>query len=75
MSELDVTFDAQVDAAYIYLRTIEAGGVAYSCDVECPEAQAAFVLDFDTEDRLIGIEVLRATHRLPAQLIKGARRI
>jgi uncharacterized protein YuzE len=67
-----VTYDPEVDAAYIYLREIEAGGAVYTYLAE-PEIQTDMInLDFDREGRLIGIEVLSASLHLPPELIARA---
>jgi uncharacterized protein YuzE len=67
-----VTYDPAVDAAYIYLREIEAGGAVYTYLAK-PEIETDMInLDFDREGRLIGIEVLSASHHLPRELIAQA---
>jgi uncharacterized protein YuzE len=53
---LRVTHDPEADAAYIYLTgSIEPGGVR-----ETISATPEINLDFDSEGRLIGIELLAA---------------
>ena len=66
---LKVTYDPDVDAAYIYLTEIPAGGVArtYCCD--SAEVDGMINLDFDAEGRLLGIEVLGAKTKLPIGLL------
>ena len=58
-----ITYDRQDDAAYVYLREIEPGGVARTI-------QAGDVgllnLDFDAAGRLVGIEAIPASTLLPA---------
>ena len=67
-----VTYDPEIDAAYIYLREIETGGAAYTYPAR-PEIETDMInLDFDREGRLIGIEVLSASRHLPAELITQA---
>ena len=69
-----VTYDATVDAAYVYLvDEIGPGGVArtYPCDPR--EVRGQINLDFDSEGRLLGIEVLDASKKLPEALLKRAR--
>jgi uncharacterized protein YuzE len=67
-----VTYDPEVDAAYIYLREIEVGGSVYTYLAE-PEIKTDMInLDFDREGRLIGIEVLSASRHLPPELIAQA---
>ncbi|HCU51563.1 MAG TPA: hypothetical protein DGG94_17485 [Micromonosporaceae bacterium] len=64
-----IEYDKEADAAYIYLVTeIGVGGVAKTvpCD---PTAAGEINLDFDSEDRLIGIEVLDASKRLSRSLL------
>jgi uncharacterized protein YuzE len=62
---LKVTYDAEVDAAYIYLRDIEAGGVATTVPVRDRDIH----LDFDSEGRLLGIELLSARLKLPRRFL------
>ena len=66
-----VEFDRSANAAYIYLREIEDGGVAKTVVID----EAPVQLDFDKHGRLIGIEVLRATRYLPDEVLKKAERI
>ena len=68
---MNITYDPEADAAYIYLVPIEPGGVArtYSCD---PAIVGGMInLDFDAEGRLLGIEVLDASEKLPASVLKA----
>ena len=70
---MKVTFDPSVDAAYIYLiDEIGPGGVAktYPCDPR--EVGGMINLDFDSDGRLLGIEVLDATKKLSAGLLREA---
>jgi uncharacterized protein YuzE len=67
---MHITYDATVDAAYISLvEFIPAGGVAktYPCDPR--EVRGQINLDFDSDGRLVGIEVLDASKKLPAALL------
>ena len=71
---MKITYDASVDAAYIYLTSdgIDAGEVefTYACD---PNVVGGMVhLDFDRNGLLLGIEVLAASKLLPTQLLKAA---
>ena len=50
------TYDPEADAAYIYLAEAEIA--------ESEEVADGFVLDFDGEGRIVGIEVLNASRRL-----------
>lgn len=68
------TYDPEADAAYIY--------IADAVVAESEEVSDGFVLDFDDAGRIIGIEVLNASHRLkddawrrwPAPLAGGRAR-
>ena len=66
-----ITYDKSVDAAYIFLeegpREIKE---TYCCDPV--EVGGQINLDFDTSGRLIGIEVLDASKKLPLDLLKKA---
>lgn len=70
--QFKVTYDPSVDAAYLYLVPIGPGEakMTYGCDPE--EVDGQIHLDFDKEGRLIGIEVLDASHKLPKSLLKAA---
>ena len=72
-----VTYDPYVDAAYICLREIEPGGSARTLPVEDVDdvSKGSFVLDFDKEGRLIGIEVLNASRALPKALLDDAEQL
>ncbi|WP_083973848.1 DUF2283 domain-containing protein [Herbidospora daliensis] len=76
MAELRVTYDRLADAAYIYISDrILPGEVvqAYTCD---PSAVAGMIiLDFDKSGKLIGIEVLGATSKLPRRILDSAEHI
>jgi uncharacterized protein YuzE len=63
-----VEYDAEADAAYLYLIDLEAGAV--SDTVEGEGMAEGVNLDFDAEGRLVGVEVLDASRRLPAALLK-----
>ena len=68
---LKLTYDAAVDAAYLYLVPFQPGNAkkTYACDPD--EVGGQIQLDFDEGGRLIGIEVLDASHLLPADLLKA----
>ena len=64
-----ITYDDEVDAAYIYLTEIEAGGVATTVP-GWPNTEAFMVnLDFDAAGRLVGIEVIGASAKLPPEFL------
>ena len=65
------THDPQADAAKIYLvDAIQSGEVKKShvCDIE--QANASIILDFDSLDRLVGIEILGASKILPERMLE-----
>jgi uncharacterized protein YuzE len=66
-----ITYDPTANAAYIYLVEIRSGGVArtYPCDPQ--EVGGMINLDFDSDGRLLGIEVLDASKKLPLGLLSG----
>ena len=57
-------YDPKSGCWYLYLQDIPDGGVAYS-----KEATGAIILDFDSDDKLIGIEVLDAPLTLSSTAI------
>jgi len=63
-----VTYDREVDAAYIYLIDISPKGVARTV-----RATSDINLDFDKDGRLIGIELLRES-LLPTALLEIAEK-
>jgi uncharacterized protein YuzE len=74
VGDIRVTYDSVANAVYIYLDpTIERVARTYPCDPI--EVNGMINLDFDSADRLVGIEVLDARARLPASLIEGADQI
>jgi uncharacterized protein YuzE len=64
-----LTYDEAVDAAYIYLVEIESGGVAATVPGEPGSKAFDINLDFDSQGRLVGIEVLGASSKLPADFL------
>jgi len=54
-----MTYDPEADAAYIYVTDpIEAGGSKSSSVLDRETPGSAVVMDFDDENRLLGIEIL-----------------
>ena len=70
-----VTYDPDADAAYIQLASeIAAGGVAKTHPCDPSEVGGMINLDFDSDGRLIGVEVLDASQLLPPEvLLEGGR--
>jgi uncharacterized protein YuzE len=70
---MKIRYDRSVDAAYISLLgdTEESSfGFAYACDAK--EVGGQINLDFDISGRLIGIEILQASKKLPVSLLANA---
>jgi uncharacterized protein YuzE len=55
-----VTFDRSADAAYIYIRDVEPGGVAETVSGDGDHTRGMINLDYDEKGRLVGIEILGA---------------
>lgn len=72
---MDITHDAEVDAAYITLgRPIGPGEAARQIhSIRAPGGAGEIILDFDADGRLLGIEVLGAAAVLRPELLAGAR--
>lgn len=67
---LRLAYDADANAAYIYVKDALAPGEVIRsevCDVDIKET--AIVLQFDAEDRLVGIEILGARKLLPREVL------
>jgi uncharacterized protein YuzE len=80
MAEVRVTYDQQANAAYIYFidplhatTTEPKSAYMYACDPI--DVDGMINLDFDTEGRVIGIEVLGARQKLPQYLLDAAERL
>ena len=66
---ITVTHDAEADAAYIYLRPISAGGVAWTISVDISPLSGMVNLDVDPNGRIVGIEIIEASALLPEGLV------
>ncbi|KZL22457.1 DUF2283 domain-containing protein [Pseudovibrio sp. Ad37] len=67
---MKLTYDDAVDAAYIKFTSKDDQsrfGFTYCCDPN--EVDGQIHLDFDEDGRLIGVEVLNASKKLPSYLI------
>jgi uncharacterized protein YuzE len=62
-------YDASADAAYIMIGDGDSSrfGFTYACDPS--EVDGLIHLDFDMDGRLIGVEVLQASRKLPRALL------
>jgi uncharacterized protein YuzE len=64
---MKVTYDKEADAAYIYLKDrIEKGDVKSTVSMN-----ENIILDFDSDKKLIGIEILSASTVVPKSSIKS----
>ena len=67
---LRVTYDAEANAAYVYLvPEIKPGGVARTVPVDGGAHPWMVNLDVGSDGRILGIEVLDARRLLPAALL------
>ncbi|MGW1848913.1 DUF2283 domain-containing protein [Streptomyces sp. NPDC001966] len=76
MADIEVTYDKTADAAYVYFTDPQDrvnSAQMYPCDPV--DVDGVINLDFDEQGRLIGIEVLAASSKLPEHLLKSARRL
>lgn len=72
---MKIKYDASVDAAYIYLADeIWLGNAAKTYPCDPIEVDGMINLDFNWEGKLIGIEVLGASTKLPPELLQLAER-
>ena len=62
-----MTYDADADAAYIYVSDSIAPGEAVTQRVVDDTPEAEVILDFDKDDRLLGIELLGARRLLRSE--------
>ncbi len=69
---MKITYDRSQNAAYILFDDLsdEISANTYTCDPS--EVGGLISLDFDSNGRLMGIEVLAADKRLPERLLKQA---
>ena len=69
-----VSYDRKADAATIYIAPKDTASASmYPCDPN--EVGAIINLDFDAKGRLISIEVLNASAKLPAALLSQAEQL
>ncbi|MFI5635546.1 DUF2283 domain-containing protein [Streptomyces sp. NPDC051664] len=73
MADVRVTYDKTVDAAYVHFTDPQVrvnSARMYPCDPV--DVDGMINLDFDDQGRLIGIEVLAASSKLPQYLLQSA---
>lgn len=62
---MKMTFDKEADAAYIYVKdNIEKGEVKKTISLN-----EDIIIDFDKDEKLIGVEILNASHVLSKKTI------
>jgi uncharacterized protein YuzE len=69
--EVKVTYDTEIDAAYMKLVPIGPGNAVKQVVVR-GDYSGQIILDFDREDHLIGIEFLDASKVLPPEILASA---
>jgi uncharacterized protein YuzE len=57
---MKVNYDKEADAAYIYLKKISPGEVKHTIELD-----RNIILDFDSQKKLVGIEILSASKVVP----------
>jgi uncharacterized protein YuzE len=76
VADVRVTYDRTADAAYMYFTDPQVSvrsARTYPCDPI--DVDGMINLDFDEQGRLIGIEVLAATSKLPEYVLQAAERL
>ena len=73
--ELDATYDPSVDVAYFQIAPDVRAGDAMRQQVIEVEDRGEFILDFDAEGSLLGIEILGASQLLRQSSLEIARRL
>ena len=70
-----LTYDADADAAYVYLvEAIVPSGVAQTRSSMLNLDRAFIAFDFDSEGKVLGIEILGASRVLAEETLKSAGR-
>ncbi len=72
---IKTTYDKSVDAIYIYLKEIVPGETSFTYSCDPFKIKGEINLDFDKKNRLIGIEILDASKKLPKTIIDNAIKI
>ncbi|WP_007506809.1 MULTISPECIES: DUF2283 domain-containing protein [Pseudofrankia] len=76
MVDVRVTYDQKANAAYVYLvEPQERQRVAHMYPCDPVKVGGMINLDFDENGRLLGIEVLAASSKLPLHLLEAAERV
>ena len=76
MADIRVTYDQKANAAYIYFTEArENSKVSHMYPCDPVEVGGMINIDFDENGRLVGIEVLAASSKLPQDLLDAAERL
>jgi len=72
---MHIDYDAEADAAYITIADEIAEGAATQQlhSIATPGGLGEIILDFDDDNRLIGLEILNARLVLPENVIRTAK--
>ena len=65
---MKVNYDRQADAAYIYLKKISPGEVKHTIELD-----KNIILDFNSQKKLVGIEILSASKVIPEGSVSAMR--
>lgn len=69
---IKIEYDKEADAAYVYLKEIGPAGVSFTYPCNPAEVNGMINLDFDKDGKLIGIEVMDASKKLPKEILDKA---
>lgn len=71
---MKLTYDREADAAYLQIvETISPGAAVRQIQLEADDnVLGQFILDFDSDGKLLGVEVLFASDALPKSLLEAA---
>jgi uncharacterized protein YuzE len=73
---MKITYDKSADAAYIYfIENPQPGWVKFTYPCNPSQIKGMINLDFDQDGRLGDIEILDASKKLPAELLKLAEQL
>jgi uncharacterized protein YuzE len=72
---MKITYDADADAAYVYLvDSIPTGGVAQTRSAMLELDRAFIAFDFDADGKILGLEILGASRILADGVLRTADR-
>jgi uncharacterized protein YuzE len=73
---MKITYDRSIDAVYIYLNIkANKGQVAKTYPCNPIEVGGEINLDFDSDGKLLGVEVMNASNKLSKDIIENAENI